>query len=56
MSNQKKQIIIEFCDECPFEGECKAWNKLTRPQRVKITIGVGVGRFILKDCHLDNKD
>ena len=52
MEHQKKSIVIEYCDHCPFEGGCKPWKKLTRQQRVKLTIGNGVGRFMLKDCPL----
>jgi hypothetical protein len=48
----KKKIVIEFCDECPYEGECYAWKQLTRKQRFTITTGVGIPRFMLKECDL----
>ncbi|MEE9223092.1 MAG: hypothetical protein V3V40_06505 [Nitrosomonadaceae bacterium] len=48
----KKMIVVDYCDTCPYHGTCKPWKALTRQQRVKLTIGVGVGRFILKDCPL----
>jgi len=50
--HQKKSIVIEYCDHCPFEGECKPWKKLTPAQRVRLTIGHGVGRYMLNGCPL----
>ena len=38
--------------ECPKIGECGAWKKLTPKQRFTLKTGVGVGKFILKDCPL----
>jgi hypothetical protein len=52
MAEIKKMIIVDCCDNCPKIGECDPWRSLTREQRVKLTIGVGVGRFILKGCPL----
>jgi hypothetical protein len=51
----RKQIIVEKCDDCPYNGGCAAWKKLTGKQRVTLAIGVGVGDFILKDCHLEDE-
>lgn len=50
----RKVIIIDCCDICPFNGKCVAWKVLTGKQRVTLTIGVGVGKFILKKCPLPN--
>ena len=52
--NIKKMIIVDYCDNCPFEGKCAAWKAKTRQQRVALTIGVGVGSFILKGCPLQD--
>jgi len=51
----QKMIVVDYCDTCPYHGTCKPWKALTRQQRVKLTIGVGVGRFILKGCPLPDK-
>lgn len=52
----KKIIVIETCHECPQFGKCKAWKKLTTTQRVRLKIGTGIGKFILKDCPLPDID
>lgn len=50
-----KLIRIKSCQECPYNGECQSWRKLSSAQRVTLTYGVGVpDDFILKDCHLDD--
>jgi hypothetical protein len=48
----RKIIVVTKCDDCPYNHACPAWGKLTRKQRVTLTLGVGVGDFILKDCEL----
>jgi hypothetical protein len=51
----KKQIIIDSCQECPFECGCEAWKNLTRKQRVTLTISNSVPQnFILKTCPLED--
>lgn len=50
-----KVINIYSCNDCPFNGGCQAWKKLSRKQRVTLALGMGVQReFILRDCHLDD--
>ena len=51
----KKMIVVDYCDTCPHCGTCKPWKSLTAKQRLKLTIGVGVGQFILKGCPLPDK-
>jgi hypothetical protein len=50
----KKMIIISDCMECYLIKDCKAWKKLTPKQKFTLKYGVDVGKFILKDCPLDN--
>jgi hypothetical protein len=52
----KKIIVIETCHQCPHFGTCKAWKKLTPTQRVRLKVGTGIGKFILKDCPLQDID
>ena len=49
-----KIIRIDDCMKCPFYGKCKAWLSLSRKEKVALTIGVGLPKFILKDCHLED--
>ena len=50
----KKIIVISDCMKCPKISTCKAWKKLTPKQRFTLKVGVGIGKFILKDCPLDD--
>jgi hypothetical protein len=50
----KKIIIIDDCMSCPVFKGCATWKKLTPQQRFKLTVGVGVGKFILKGCKLED--
>jgi hypothetical protein len=52
MYKERKVIIVDCCDNCPFKGECKPWKDLTRSQRVNLSIGKSVKPFILKECPL----
>ena len=57
MNNEtiKKQIIVTDCQSCPFDSNCEAWKKLTRKQRVTLTISNSVPQnFILKTCPLED--
>ena len=56
MYKERKIIIVDCCDNCPFRGKCKPWKKLTRIQKVNLTIGHGVGKFILNGCPLPKGD
>jgi hypothetical protein len=40
--------------KCPLLCKCKSWKKLTKKQRFTLTVGVGVKKFILKDCPLSD--
>jgi len=50
----KKMIVIESCDDCPFNGTCKAWKDLKPKERFTLRTGIGIGKFILKGCHLED--
>lgn len=50
----KKMIVITDCMECPKVGKCGPWRKLTSHQRFKLKYGVGVGKFILVGCPLED--
>jgi len=52
MYKERKMIVIDCCDNCPYSGKCKPWKSLTRQQRVSLLIGVGYGPFILDGCPL----
>lgn len=49
-----KIIVVTSCDDCPFNGACPAWKKLTSEQRISLTLGVGIGDFVLRECHLED--
>lgn len=48
-----KVIKIKSCDDCPYNGGCEAWKKLTSKQRVSLMLQARPA-FILKGCHLDD--
>jgi hypothetical protein len=50
----KKMIVIEDCMECPKVGKCVPWKKLTPKQKFTLKTGVGIGKFILKGCPLED--
>lgn len=50
----RKIIIINDCMECPNIGKCTAWKKLTPAQKFVLKTGVGVGKFVLKECPLED--
>jgi hypothetical protein len=54
MEIPKKMIVISDCMECPIIKDCKAWENLTPKQKFTLKCGVGIGKFILNDCPLDN--
>ena len=54
MSEVKKMIVITDCMECPKVGKCSAWKKLTPKQKFTLKTGVGIGKFILKNCPLED--
>jgi len=53
-SQVKKMIVISDCMECPNIKNCVAWKKLTPKQKFTLKVGVGIGKFILKDCPLED--
>lgn len=54
MEQPKKVIVIDDCLTCPKWLKCKPSKELTSKQRFTVTLGVGVGKFILKGCPLDD--
>lgn len=49
----KKVIVVDKCDNCPFNGLCTPWKSITSRQRVALTISTKYAcGFILKDCPL----
>lgn len=52
---KKKKIVIEYCQTCPLEGKCSAWDALTAKQRFAAFCGVGVPtKFLLSTCPLED--
>lgn len=50
-----KLLKIEYCQHCPYQGECGAWKKLTKHQRMLLTLSNSTPKtFILEGCHLDD--
>lgn len=57
MYKERKMIVVDSCDTCPFVGKCKPWKDLTKTQRMQLTLGNGVEKFILNGCPLpDGED
>ena len=54
MIKVKKMIVVTDCMECPKISKCSAWKKLTPKQKFTLKTGVGIGKFILKDCPLED--
>ena len=54
MSEVKKIIVIEDCLSCPKWMKCKPSKALTAHQRFIVKVGVGIGKFILKGCPLED--
>jgi hypothetical protein len=52
MYKERKVIVVDCCDNCPFTGQCKPWKSLTSKQRVSLCIGNNQKPFILKGCPL----
>ena len=52
MYKERKMIVVDCCDNCPFRGECQPWKSLTRKQKVTLSIGNSVKPFILNGCPL----
>jgi len=53
MKTAERIIIITDCMECPKISKCKAWNKLTSKQKFTLKTKIGISKFILKDCPLE---
>ena len=47
-------IVINDCMECPNINKCTAWKELTPKQKFTLKVGIGIGKFILKDCPLED--
>ena len=51
----KKKIIVDDCvSSCPIRANCKAWNNLTKQEKFFASCGVGVPKFILDKCELED--
>lgn len=54
LDNPIRVIRVACCDECPLKGECSSWRKLTKSQRVTLSISTSAPfGYMLKDCQLD---
>lgn len=53
-STVKKMIVIDDCLQCPLWMKCKPSKSLTAKQRFTLKVGIGIGKFILKGCPLDD--
>lgn len=52
--SKKKVIYVNSCQECPFNGQCKAWKALSRKDRVYLTISTSVPLdMVLEACPLE---
>ncbi len=53
----KKKIIIDDYRTCIVQqaNECDVWKKLTKKERFIALCGVGIPKFILDACKLDNE-
>jgi len=49
-----KQIIVTDCMACPKIIRCGVWKALSPKERFALKTGVGIGKFILKGCPLDD--
>lgn len=54
MSKTKKMIVIDDCLQCPKWMKCKPSKALTSKQKFTLKFGVGIGKFILKGCPLED--
>ena len=54
MSDVKKIIVVEDCLQCPKWMKCKPSKALKPKTRFTLICGVGIGKFILKGCPLDD--
>jgi hypothetical protein len=50
----KKMIVIDDCLECPKWMECSPSKKLTPDQKFTLKVGIGIGKFILIGCPLED--
>lgn len=52
-----KIIKVKSCQECPYNGKCKAWKNLAPRQRVMLSIGNDTPHeFILSKCELEDEN
>ena len=49
---ERKVIVVDSCESCPFNLQCEPWKKLSKRGRFALVTGVGVGKFILHGCPL----
>jgi len=54
---ERKMIVVDSCDTCPFNLKCKPWKSMSKKNKFALTLGVGVKKFILNGCPLpDGED
>lgn len=57
MNKERKVIIVDSCDSCPYIGKCKPWKKLDNKHRMILLLNTKVGQYILNGCPLpDGED
>lgn len=49
---ERKMIVVDSCDTCPFNLKCKPWKSMSKKNKFALTLGVGVKKFILNGCPL----
>lgn len=52
MYKERKMIVIDSCDGCPYNHKCGPWKSMSSKNRLALTIGNSVKSFILKGCPL----
>ena len=54
---ERKMIVVDSCDNCPFNHQCAPWKNMSKKSKIALTLGVGVMAFILNGCPLpDGED
>ncbi len=57
MYKERKMIIVDSCDTCPYQGQCEPWKKLDNKNRVQLLLNPNIKQYILAGCPLpDGED
>ncbi len=54
----KKKLVIDSCQSCIVKNSdngCPAWKKLSKKERFVALTGVGIPKFILNECPLEDE-